>query len=154
MPEIAPATGQAPVAPAPVAPVAVADPEPVPETPAPAAEPDNSPADLGNSIYFDSADSRLDARGVETLHRHARSLKENSRQVVTLVGYADPQGSRNYNLAIVEARLDAVAATLRSLGVPRGQIRRQSPGRAQAAQACASPACRQQMRRVDLVYGK
>lgn len=154
----APAVAVVPQAPAPravSAPPAVAVPA-VPATPAPppgGAEAE-SPADPAGSVYFAFAGTRVDAAGMEVLRRNAVRLKKDPRQVVTLVGYADPVGSRSYNLAIAEERLDAVSEALRSLGVAAKQIRRQSPGRAKDAHGGTSPACRREMRRVELVYGQ
>lgn len=112
-----------------------------------------APAAAG-SIYFASAETAIDETGKAQLRQHAARLKEDPRLVVTLIGFTDNQGSRSYNLALADARMDAVSETLRSLGVARKQIRRQSAGHGAAADDCSSLACRQQMRRVDLVYAK
>lgn len=106
-----------------------------------------------SSVYFASDDAKLDERGEQVLRRHAARLKSNPQQIVTLVGYADPLGSPSYNLALTEERLDTVSETLRSLGVARGQIRRFSGGQATDS-GCDSAACRQRLRRVELIYEK
>lgn len=124
----------------------------------PAARPERadepgSDIDPENNVYFSSGDTKLNEQSLELLRRHAARLKENPQQVVTLIGYTDPLGSPSYNLAIAEERMDSVAETLRSLGVARGQIRRVSTGRTMATAAdCNTPACRRQMRRVELIY--
>lgn len=105
-----------------------------------------------NNVFFASGDVKVDERGQELLRRHATRLKDNPQQVITLVGYTDPLGSPSYNLALAEERLDSVVEILRSLGVARGQIRRVNTGQAQGGSDCDSPACRQQMRRVELIY--
>lgn len=105
-----------------------------------------------NSIYFPADDARIDDGGQDVLRRHAARLKDNPQQVVTLVGYTDPAGSRSYNLAVTEERLNSVAESLRTLGVARGQIRRISAGQAKADGNCDRADCRQQVQRVELIY--
>lgn len=159
-------------APGPAKPAATVSPPAPPATPAlrrkaPAAEAAGRPApapdqsaydprdDTDGNVYFSSGDTKVNERGQEVLRRHASRLKENPHQVVTLVGYTDPLGSASYNLAVAEERMDSVLEVLRSLGVPRGQIRRVSAGQSQAgAGDCNNPVCRQQMRRVELIYEK
>lgn len=105
-----------------------------------------------DDVYFSSDDTRVNERGQAVLRRHALRLKEHPQEIVTLVGYTDPLGSRSYNLALTEERMDSVVQLLRSFGVARGQIRRISAGRTQTVANCDTPACRQQMQRVELVY--
>lgn len=100
-------------------------------------------------IYFPLRVTTVDEAGKEKLHRHAEYLKQNPTTVVTLVGYLDNLGSRNYNLAITEQRILTVKKLLRSYGVSARQIRRNS---ATTMTTCTSPDCRQKMRRVELVY--
>jgi len=105
-----------------------------------------------DSIYFSSGKARIDDRGARLLRQHADRLKANPRQVVTLVAFTDNVGSRSYNLAIAEERMVAVAEALRALGVAKSQIRRESAGHSKMSAACSTPACRQQRRRVELIY--
>lgn len=106
-----------------------------------------------NDVYFSDDDTKVNERGQEVLRRHALRLREHPHQVVTLVGYTDPLGSRSYNLAVTEERMDSVVETLRSLGVARSQIRRINAGQTKVATAsCDTPACRQLMQRVELIY--
>lgn len=105
-----------------------------------------------NSIFFASNESEIDADGKAKLQRHAQRLKGDDRQVVRLIGHTDDQGSRGYNIAISEQRVEAVFKALRALGVPAVQLRRSSMGSEKVADACRSPACRNKMRRVEIVY--
>ena len=73
--------------------------------------------------------------------------------LVVLVGHTDNQGSPTYNLAVADKRTEAVSERLRSFGVPRNQIRRLPVGSEESSKVkCDSDACRQRMRRVELVY--
>lgn len=111
------------------------------------------PANDADNIYFASGAAQVDEPAKDMLRRHALRLKGDSELVVTLVAYTDPLGSRSYNLAVAEERIEAVAETLRQLGVPRHQIRRVNGGqRPSVSPTCATPACQQQPSRVELVY--
>lgn len=109
-----------------------------------------------NVVYFSSGDTTVDDTGKTILRRNAARLKKNPRLVVTLVGHTDPLGSRSYNLAIAEERIDSVFEFLLSLGVSKAQMRRLSAkaGYGTINSTCKSSVCRQKMRRVDLVYPK
>lgn len=95
----------------------------------------------------------MNDQGLNTLKTHASRLKADVSLVVTLIGHTDHLGSRAYNQAVCEERLDSVVEVLRSLGVPKRQMRRIALGneKSNAAQ-CSSEECRQAMRRVELVY--
>ena len=105
-----------------------------------------------NSIYFAFGRTEIDNSGAMLLRQNATRLKANPLQTVTLVAFTDNLGSRSLNLAIAEERINVVVSTLRSLGVPRKQIRRKSAGLSKLSSACSTAACRQMMRRVELVY--
>lgn len=109
--------------------------------------------DAAGSVYFASAETTIDETGKTVLRQQAARLKDDPRLVVTLVGYTDNQGSRSYNLALADSRMEAVAEALRALGVARKQIRRQTASGG-TIEDCNTAACRQQMRRVDLVFAK
>lgn len=105
-------------------------------------------------IQFPAGGTRVGRAGMVLLRQHAARLKKDPKLVVTVIGHPDPLGSRSYNLALAEQRMNAVCAALRSLGVPKGQIRRVSAPRGTAAGACRTAACRPGLRRVELAYGQ
>ncbi|MBL8414285.1 MAG: OmpA family protein [Propionivibrio sp.] len=105
-----------------------------------------------NNIYFALRSAMVDETQTEKLQHHAHRLKMNRKQIVSLVGQSDDQGSRNYNLAITEERLMSVERLLRSYGVPARQIRIVRVGRVKNPVPCTTNECRQQMRRVELIY--
>lgn len=105
------------------------------------------------TVYFASGDATIDSQGDAVLRQNAQKLKEDSQLVVVLVGHTDNLGSAAYNLAVADKRTDAVSERLRSLGVPRNQIRRLSLGSEESnKQKCDSESCRRSMRRVELDY--
>ena len=105
-----------------------------------------------NNIYFRAGATKVDAAGELKLRDHANRLLSNRKIVVTLTGLTDNSGSRSVNLLIAEQRVEAVAKILRSLGVPRGQIRAYARGTRSATLRCNSETCRSKMRRVELSY--
>jgi peptidoglycan-associated lipoprotein len=107
------------------------------------------------TVYFSSGDAVIDADGAEILRDNAQKLREDPQLIVVLVGHTDNLGSAAYNLAVADKRTEAVSDRLRSMGVPRSQIRRLPVGSEQANKLkCDSEACRRSMRRVELVCGR
>lgn len=111
-----------------------------------------TPSSEENNIYFALRSAIVDETQKEKLRDHAHRLKLNRKEIVSLVGHSNDQGSRNYNLAITEERLMSVERLLRSYGVPARQIRFDRNGRVKNPVPCTTNECRQQMRRVELVY--
>jgi peptidoglycan-associated lipoprotein len=109
--------------------------------------------EAARTVYFASGEVTIDGPGAEVLRQNAQKLKEDSQLIVILVGHTDNLGSPAYNLAVADRRTEAVSERLRSLGVPRNQIRRLPRGSEESSrQKCDSEDCRRRMRRVDLVY--
>jgi outer membrane protein OmpA-like peptidoglycan-associated protein len=105
-----------------------------------------------NSLFFPRGMAEIDLAGRQKLRLHAERLKSNSKLRVTLIGSTDEQGSRSFNLAIAENRVNAVYQQLRDFGVAKGQLRRSSVGGEMNSKSCRSEACRKLMRRVELHY--
>ena len=104
-----------------------------------------------NNIYFDSGSTDVSARGNAKLQAHVERLKNDPDSYVTLVGHTDDLGSRNYNLALAEQRIESVSKLLRRHGVLRKQIRRYRGDGERAPNTCISAICRQKARRVEIV---
>lgn len=126
--------------------------EPTPPTPA---LPNTPFADdpAKRTIYFALGEATISREGIEVLRENAMHLKNDPQLVVTLVGHTDNLGSAAYNLAVADKRAEAASDKLRSLGVPRNQLRRLPRASEQSGkEACDSETCRQSMRKVELVY--
>lgn len=108
--------------------------------------------DPENNIFFKADEIQLDSEDNQKLQRHAQRLKDNPKLRVTLVGYADDQGSRSIQLAKAEQRLDAVFQSLRRMGVAVRQLKRYPVGREKTNPGCNAADCHNTMRRVELVY--
>lgn len=127
-----PAVVEIPVSEPPPRPAAAMPSEPTPAAvAAPAAKPGVLPP-IGrndeNLLYFEPGATEVDARGQRILRRHALALKKNRRSSVTMVCYTGEHGSRTFQLAICEERLDAAEQLLRARGVAKRQIHRKSLG--------------------------
>lgn len=141
-------TEQARETPSPAKPV---DPPPVAsgttihETPTPARLVQAEEPLAEKSIYFLFGDAKLSPKSLRKLQRHAQFLKQNPKRTVTLIGYSESFGSRNYMLAIMEGRLAAVSAQLQEFGVEKARIRRIIFGGKGSQKSCEGPACRQRV---------
>lgn len=105
-----------------------------------------------NTIFFASGSNTVDDIGKQKLRQHAEYLKQNPMKLVTLLGSTDRQGSRSYNLALVEERLMAVNKLLRTYGVSSRQIRRNRIGNGKNQAPCTSTDCRQEMPKIVLMF--
>ena len=130
------------------APIQSADASSVPTAPV------NAPATKGDpdSVYFSFGATRVDLEGQQKLRTHALRLKENPDLKVTLIGHTDHLGSRSYNLAIAEQRIETVGKLLTTYRVKKSQIRRYAVGSEKAERNCTTKACRQKIRRVELIF--
>lgn len=109
------------------------------------------PPDPESNIFFDSGADRIGPVGQRLLQKVAEKLKGKPREDVTLVGHTDDAGSSEFNIALAQKRVEAVAAELQALGVSPRQIRHISYGNeASGPHTCATARCRQNERRVEL----
>lgn len=114
-----------------------------------AAEP--PPPDPGSNIFFAPGSDQVSPAGQRQLQIVAEKLKGRPREDITLIGHTDDAGSSEFNIALAQKRVEAVATELQSLGVSPRQIRRISYGNeASGPHTCASARCRQNERRVEL----
>lgn len=120
-------------------PVVVADPEPRPTTTTPVdtsstgevreAYQGPQPGSLadfrvnvGERVYFDLDQSRLDVDDREILKRQAAWLQSYPEARILVAGNCDERGTREYNLALGERRAATVKDYLVSLGVDSSRI--------------------------------
>lgn len=108
--------------------------------------------DEKNSVFFASSSVVLNAEAEQKMQQHVLRIKADPKLVVSLVGHTDDLGSRAYNMAIAEQRVNAVYGFLRRAGVPIRQLRRSGGASDIGAKSCDSAECRAKMRRVELIY--
>lgn len=103
-------------------------------------------------IFFVFGSSAIRRSEKFKLRDVASQLTEDHGLSVTLIGRANDNGSRSINLAVADARVEAVAAILRKLGVKAWQIKKNVIGGEKLSGNCVSTDCRRTMRRVELVF--
>jgi peptidoglycan-associated lipoprotein len=107
---------------------------------------------LTRVFYFDYDKAVLQPESLAILEQHAAFLKNSPDRRVTIDGFTDERGTREYNLALGERRADAVATFLVSQGVRRSQIDVVSYGEERPADPGHSESAWAKNRRAELVY--
>lgn len=77
---------------------------------------------VGERVFFDLDQWRLDSEDQEVLRRQAAWLQAYPNVRVLIAGNADERGTREYNLALGERRANAAKDFLVSLGVSASRI--------------------------------
>lgn len=106
-------------------------------------------------IHFAVGSAEINAAALQVLRLAADKLAENPKLLITLVGYTDDLGSREYNVALNQKRVAAVTAALQAKGVKSRRIKRSDgdPERAITG-PCKDEVCRQALRRVELRFSE
>ena len=107
--------------------------------------------DEKNSIFFSLGSSTINQREKDKLRLIASLLKNDKALYATLFGHAFDNGSRSFNLAVADARVESVSATLKNLGVKSRQIKKVVNGEEKPPTACKSSECHRKMRRVEII---
>lgn len=84
---------------------------------------------VGDRVFFDLDQYRLDADDQEILKRQAAWLSSYPSANILVAGNCDERGTREYNLALGERRANAVRSYLVDLGVDPARIQTVSYGK-------------------------
>jgi outer membrane protein OmpA-like peptidoglycan-associated protein len=87
-----------------------------------------STRDLETDVGFRTADSDLTADGLEKVHKMGLLAKTLPDAKVRVSGFADPRGSKDFNVALAERRAESVAMALMQAGVPQERLIIESHG--------------------------
>jgi peptidoglycan-associated lipoprotein len=109
-------------------------------------------AKLRTVFYFDFDQSVVKQEGFSDLEGHAKYLANNPSATVRLEGHADERGTREYNIALGEARANAVARLLMVNGASSSQIETISYGEEKPAMLGHTESEWALNRRVELSY--
>jgi outer membrane protein OmpA-like peptidoglycan-associated protein len=101
-------------------------------------------------VVFETGKAELKSGAAERLRPMAAYLQANPQVRVRIDGHTDAQGSDSYNQELSAARANSVRAALASMGVDAGRIEAVGHGESQPAADNATPAGRQQNRRVEV----
>lgn len=106
-------------------------------------------------VYFAVGSAELSGTAMQTIRLAADTLVQNPKLLLTLVGYTDDLGSREYNVALSQKRVAAVTAALQARGVKSRRIKRSDGDPEKAITGpCKDDACRQALRRVELRFNE
>lgn len=105
---------------------------------------------MPGNITFDTNQSSIKPNFYSTLNKVSQTLTEDNKSALLVTGYTDNTGSDSINLPLSQARAQAVANYLSGQGVPRTRINAQGNGSANPIASNATPAGREQNRRVEI----
>ena len=88
---------------------------------------------VGDRVFFDTAESTLSSDAQHTLQKQAAWLKQYPRVNVTIEGHCDERGTREYNLALGERRASAAKKYLIGLGLSASRVSTVSYGKERPA---------------------
>lgn len=105
-------------------------------------------------VFFSLGSSTVSNKEKYKIDSFARRMLDDKNLVATLIGHANDNGSRSFNLAVSDSRVMTVAEQLRKHGVQRSQIRKEALGSERTPKSCRSEECRFRSRRVEFVFTK
>ena len=104
------------------------------------------------SLYFDLDSYSVKPEARDILAAHAKYLLADPKRRLLIQGNTDERGTTEYNLALGERRSEAVAQTLKTMGVPDSQLEAVSLGKEKPLVDGHDEQAWSQNRRADLVY--
>ena len=109
-------------------------------------------APVDRVIYFDYDKSELRAEFLDIVAQHGRFLAQNAEGRVRLEGHTDERGTREYNIALGEARAKTIARMLQLQGVSAAQSRLVSYGEELPVDEAHNNDAWAKNRRVNIIY--
>ena len=86
-----------------------------------------------NTVYFGFDRSQIQESSKHDLNKTAECIQQVADRAVILEGHTDPRGTDEYNIALSEARAQAVADYLARLGIDPARFRVNPKGEAEAS---------------------
>lgn len=105
---------------------------------------------MPGNITFDTNQSTIKSNFYTTLNKVAQTLTEDNKSAILVTGYTDNTGNDSINIPLSQARAQAVANYLVAQGVSSTKINAQGNGAANPIASNATPAGREQNRRVEI----
>ena len=103
-------------------------------------------------IFFDFNKSEIRPAYLDIITQHGRYLAQNPSGRVRLEGHTDERGTREYNIALGEARAKSIARMLQLQGVSSAQLRSVSYGEELPVDEARNEAAWSKNRRVNIIY--
>lgn len=108
-----------------------------------------------DSVHFARRSSSIDEVASQIIKRHAAKLRSNPDLQITLIAHTDDLGSASLELAMGQARLDAVRRQLEESKIAARRIRTENHGgESRSAPPCADEECQRTNRRVDVLFNR
>jgi len=98
-------------------------------------------------VYFQEWSYQLDATAQAAVDTSVAFVKRHPTGMVTVIGYADPEGTSAENLKLSRDRAQAVVNALVAAGIPEARIKREAKGKTEFVQSSL------ESRRVEIVFG-
>ena len=96
---------------------------------------------VGDRVYFATANSELDAGAQRALDRQAVWMLENYDTTAQIEGHTDSRGTRDLNLALGQQRANAVRNYLQSRGISAARLQIVSYGKERPEESCEEERC-------------
>jgi len=109
-------------------------------------------APLERVIYFDYDQAELRPEFLDIVAQHGRFMAENPDARVRLEGHTDERGTREYNIALGEARAITISRMLQLQGVGSTQLRTVSYGEELPVDEAHNSDAWAKNRRVNVIY--
>ena len=103
-------------------------------------------------IFFDFNKSEIRPEYLDIITQHGRYLAQNPTGRARLEGHTDERGTREYNIALGEARAKTIARMLQLQGVSSAQLRSVSYGEELPVDPAHNEAAWDKNRRVNIIY--
>lgn len=103
-------------------------------------------------IFFDFNKSEIQSKYLDIITQHGRYLAQNPTGRVRLEGHTDERGTREFNIALGEARAKGIARMLQLQGVSSAQTRSVSYGEELPVDDAHNEAAWGKNRRVNIIY--
>lgn len=110
------------------------------------------PTGVSRIVYFDYDSYVLKPEFLSLIEVHARFLKTDGRNRVSIEGHTDERGGREYNLALGQRRSEAVRRALGLLGITDSRIEAISFGEEKPARPGHEDTAWSRNRRAAIVY--
>jgi len=106
---------------------------------------------LASDVLFNTGSAELKPGAALQINRLADFMRGNPKTRVIIEGYTDSTGSAAFNEQLSEQRAQAVASALATQGIAMDRVQTVGRGQGYPVASNATPAGRQQNRRVDII---
>ncbi len=103
-----------------------------------------------HGVTFKTGSANLTEDSYDKLDEVAETLKENAKVVIEIRGYTDNKGSKKINIRLSKKRARSVVKYLRSVGIPKKQLRSKGYGPKNPIASNRTASGRKENRRIEM----